>query len=1054
MEFRVLGPLDVRAAGVSVDVGGPRQRAVLAALLLRANEPATVEYLTAAVWETPPATPGSNLRTFVSGLRRQLSEAGDDPGRLSTRPGRYLLRVGPGESDLGAFTALTAAGDTADGSREAAEHYGRALELWRGRPLEGLHAGQALAVEVTRLEEQRLAVVEKHLRARLDLGEHSGLVAELRRLVADHPLHEELWGHLMTALHRSGRRADALSTYQEVHRLLDAELAVAPGRELRRLQARILDDGGGAPKPSTGQVRHSDDAEPDVHRRGEDEPDARDGSPRAHAPVAQLPAAPRTLVGRDDVLRALDTPSDDAGCPAVNVLTGMAGVGKTAVSLHWAHRNRYRFPDGQLYVNLRGHGARPPLTPQQALEEMLEALCVDPTCRPAEVDPAAAVYRSTLVGRRVLIMLDDAADADQVRPLLPGGRDCTVLITSRGRLDGLVAREGARQLRLESLGIDHGRAVLDSVAAGLVDAEPAATDELVALCGGLPLALRIAAAHLAGQPVLSVADYVAELRAGDRLAALEPLNDPRSAVAAAIDLSYAKLPPSTRRAFRLLGLLPGPDTTAPAVAALADTGLADAPRELRALVAANLVEQPAPGRYALHELLRVYAAAAATEDGPSPVDRLLTWYSAAADRASDALDPARQRLAGGVDRACLPEISFARPQDALDWFTAEARNLAAVVDVAAATGRHQLAWQTADAMKGYFHRGNIAQWSVVAKAGRRAAHADGHPTAKAAMANTEGVLAFMQGDYAAAADHLETTLAESTTCGWRLGQGIALANLGLLHLYTGTLDTALGHLRRGVEVADDPACATVMSPLRTNLGRTEFRLGRPAAAVRHHTQVASRDDRYHVAALLGLAEVHLHLGDLERVADLLDTAAEHSRRAPIDHEISWLKTIRGDLLGLLGRSDEAIDVHNEAVRVSNGHHFVVVDAQNHLAAAYLRRHRIDEAESWLGQALTGADSSRYHRGRGTALLGLAATRTHLGDLTGATTAATDALAIARRTGHRHIEAQSHLALADVHLRKGIPDRGTTHAERALAIHRETRHRQGQANALLLLGRVG
>ncbi|PRY39045.1 AfsR/SARP family transcriptional regulator [Umezawaea tangerina] len=1016
--MRVLGVLElVDADGARVTPAAGKQRVLLALLSLHAGEWVPVDRLVDALWgDAPPPSAAGNLKTYVWKLRRLLP-----PGAIVHDRNGYRVRVGRAELDVTAFEDLVAEGAQAPPER-AVDVLREALALWRGTPFEELSGGAVDAVRA-RLGEQRLTAHEHLAEALVALGRHDDAIATLRELTAEHPFREHLRGILMSALHRAGRSAEALEVYEEARAVLDAELGLLPGAELRGLHALVLN---GDPGPDGGPG-----------------PD--------HGPVAQLPAAPRGFVGRDEALRALD----EGG--AVQVLTGTAGVGKSALALHWAHRARSRFPDGQLFVNLRGHSAGAPLTARQALEELLQALAVDPTRRPAGVDGAAGAYRSALADRRVLVLLDDAVDVAQVRPLLPGTEACTVLVTSRNRLDGLVVHEGARQQRLAALDAEDARGVLDRIVGHpRVAAEPEAAAELVALCGGLPLALRVAAAHLAAQPERRIADYAAELRTGDRLAALELHGDPTAAVGPAIDLSYAARTPSARRVFRLVGLVPGPDTTAPAVAALADTDLAGVGRELRELVAANLLDQPAPGRYAQHELLRLHAAERAAQDGPDPLERLLTWYAATAQAASEALDPGPTRLPGTVEWRTRVPLSFDDAKAALDWFTAEAPNIAAVVELATATGRHRLAWQVAETAKGFFLRGNTAQWATVVRSALRAAEADDHPHARFATNNSAGLLDLVRGEHDSAAGYFRTALTWSVTAQWPLGTATVLSNLGLLHFYTGPLEVAFDHLRRAEEVSSrERTCLTQEGVVLINLGSTAFKLGRPAEAVRYldralAAQDASGNDRTRGEALLALAEVHLHVGDLGKATDLLDVLAAHVRRVPVHHETAWYLDLRGRLVSLLGDHDHAADLLAEAVEAANGHHVVGVDAQNSLAAVLSLRSRFAEAEALHLRALAAADHSRYLQGRIDALLGLVAVHRHRGDLARAGQDATAALDLARYTGHRHQQGRALAALGAVHLGRGDHRTGVEHVESARRVHIGTGHRLGEAGALLLL----
>ncbi|CCH32452.1 BTAD domain-containing putative transcriptional regulator [Actinosynnema sp. NPDC047251] len=1027
MLLRVLGSLEFEGAdGSPVVPAARKQRVLLSRLLLHANESVRVEQLVDALWEDgPPSSAAGNIKTYVWNLRRLMGPGGDTSRRIARDPDGYRLQVARDEVDVYLFEDSAARGYrelTAGRHCQAVEVLAEALSLWRGEPFEELSGTDVDAVRA-RLAEQRLTAQERLAQALVAVGRHDDAIAALRGLVAEHPLRERLRCILMTALHQQGRSTEALVVYEDARAALDRELGVLPGTELRRLHSDVLN--------------HDVDA----------------SAPRPPAAIAQLPAAPRDFVGRVEVLRAIDAPTGGV----VHVLTGAPGVGKTASALHWAHRNRSGFPDGQLFVNLRGHGADVPLTARQALEQLLQALDVDPTRRPASLDAAASVYRSALAGRRLLIVLDDAVDVGQVRPLLPGTPACTVLITSRNRLDGLVAHEGARQLRLDVLGPEDAREVLSRIAgAARVAGAPEAVGDLVALCGGLPLALRIAAAHLAAQPARSISDYVTALAAGDRLAALEVQGDPTAAVAAAVDLSYALQEPLAQRLFRLIGMVPGPDVTAPAVAALADIGHTEAEQGLRALVAANLVEQPAHGRYALHDLHRLYAADRAVADADDALRRLFTWYAIAVDSAADSLDAGRPRLPGSADWVGHEPVHFESATAALDWLTAEALDITAIARLAAVRGHRGLAWHLADALKGYFLRGNTAQWSTVIDCALPAAEADGHPHAMSAMHNSAGLLALVQGEHRAAVEHFESALAGATAARWSRGEITALSNLGLLHYYAGPLPRAFDLLSRADEIAAADTTGDLNADtVLVNLGATALKLGHPADAIGHLTralavQNAPGRERGRAEALLCLAETYLHLGDLAKVDDLVGLVAANLRRNPAHHEAAWCLELRARLAALRGDHQGALDLLDEAADAGKGHHVVATDIENTLAAVHCLRSRYDDAAAWHSQALTSADNSRYLQGRLDALLGLATVHHHRDDLVPAVRDATDALSLARETGHRHHEAQAHAVLGATHLRLGDHRVGADHAARAHSIHVRTGHRLGEARALLLM----
>ncbi|WP_186762721.1 AfsR/SARP family transcriptional regulator [Lentzea tibetensis] len=660
MEFRVLGPLEVRDRGTAVPVGGSRQRAVLAALLLRAGETASISYLADTVWDTPPATPASNLRTYVSGLRQCLGAE-----RVATRPGGYALVVAPDELDLSEFTALSAAGDEALRSGDlpaAAATYGRALNLWRGNALEGQPVGAGLRAELTRLNERRLVVVERRVDVRLELGLHADLVGELRKLVADHPLREQLWGQLMVALHRSGMRAEALRTYQEVYRLLAAELSVRPGQELRDLHAKLLADAPARPAPT-------------------------DRSPR------QLPPEADHYTGREDALAELaELVSRSPVLPVVTV-TGKPGVGKTAFAVRAGHRLATAFPHGQLFVDLRGADSRP-RSPDEVLARFLRDLGVSGVDVPGSAEERVIMFRDRLAGRKVLIILDNAASEEQVRPLLPGHAECCVVVTSRSRLTGL---DTTKRIALGALGPADAVRLLDELAGAGEDPE---ARRLAELCGGLPLALRIVGTKLRSLPHLTAGALATRLE--DERHRLDELVAGDREVRAGFLLSYSGLDPATQRAFRLLALLPGRTFPSWAAAAALGVDLRAAERLLDRLVEANLLE--CAGRYRFHDLLRLFAVeqAGSDEERATSSRRVVDAYLHIAQQADARLE------FGGLHRFDAPALDLGAPglvdsllTDAGRWLDAERRCLVDLVERTVRDGLDELTYHLVATLGAY-----------------------------------------------------------------------------------------------------------------------------------------------------------------------------------------------------------------------------------------------------------------------------------------------------------------------------------------------------------------
>jgi DNA-binding SARP family transcriptional activator len=636
LEFCLLGPVVVRRDEVDLPVPRGRQRALLAALLLNAGRVVSVDELAEALWG--PAAPPSavaTIRNYVKRLRRVLGDAGQS--RIVTRAPGYLIRIDPAELDVARFEALL------DGARDAAtarswqaaaQRAGAALALWRGEPLADV-VPEALALrEVPRLAELRLQAAELRIDAELRLGRHAPVIAELERLVAAHPLREHLRALLMRALDGVGRQAEALTAYQRARQVLAGELGSEPGAELRGLHQQILTGRPAGSRP------------PPVVPR-------------------QLPGPVRHFVGRSAELAALTRLLERGTEPAlvVSAIAGTAGLGKTALAVHWAHQVAGRFGDGQLYVDLRGYDPGQPVRPADALAGFLRALGVAAPDIPAGTQERALLYRSLLAGRRVLVLLDNARDAEQVRPLLPGSPSCVVVVTSRDALAGLVASDGAHRLDLDALSPGEAVGLLRALIGERVDADPAAAAALAGHCARLPLALRVAAERAAAVsrdvPLAVLAGELADRQR--RLDLLDAAEDPRTAVREVFSWSVRYLDDGAARAFRLLGLHPGTGFDAYDVAALTGSTLRHAGRLLDRLARAYLVQWAGPGRYGMHDLLRAYAAEQAAERDSeagrrAALTRLFDHYLATAAAAAGTLYPA------DTDRPRVPRLAgAARP---------------------------------------------------------------------------------------------------------------------------------------------------------------------------------------------------------------------------------------------------------------------------------------------------------------------------------------------------------------------------------------------------------
>jgi DNA-binding SARP family transcriptional activator len=828
-EFRVLGCLDAVAGGAPVPLGSRRQRALLAVLLVHANRTTPTDYLLRALWaDDPPDTAVGQIQTLVWRLRRVL------PGVIATRPGGYQLSVRPGELDAHAFAARAAEGSALVRSGRlaaAAERFSAALALWRGRPfadvdLPGDARAVGLPAAVAELTEQRLSVERAHLDAALALGRHAELVPQLYRRVDTEPLREELRERLMLALYRCGRRADALEVYRRGREALVAELGLEPGGSLQRMHARIL-----AGDPALHSGTPLDAAGPAA-------------PPTGRRPVCQLPVDAGDFVARGvlvEALAAVLTASAPAATPApappVVAIGGAAGCGKTALAVHLAHRLRPHFPDGQLFADLRG--ADHPLPAGDVLARFLRALGEDPRAVPADPDERAALFRARCAGRRLLVVVDNAADEAQLRPLLPAEPGCAVLVTSRSHLASL---PGVHRVEVGVFTPDAALELLRRTAgSGRVAAEPADSALLVRRCGYLPLAIRIAGARLAARPHWPVSRLSAQL--ADERARLDVLRTGDLAVRSSLALSHDGLDEPERRVFRLLGALDAPDVAGWIAAALLDVPVPVGEELVERLVEARLLDASAPAggpvRYRFHDLVRAYARELA-EAHTTPAE-----LAAALDRAFSAwlalADAAHDRLPGGTRRGargCAPRWAGWRPAevdallaDPVAWCESERAALVGVVRQAAESGRHELAWDLAATLARFFElREHLDDWRVTHETALRACGAAGNRRGEAYLLRGLGEMYLDTDRFEAALSCFAPALSLLQRLDDYSGQGLVLRAIGTAYRLQGRYREAGAALGRALKIFLATGDRVGQAQALFNIGVVHRRLDRPRAA--------------------------------------------------------------------------------------------------------------------------------------------------------------------------------------------------------------------------------
>lgn len=1052
IRYQLLGPVTAYCEGEMVRLGGLRQRTVLAALLLNANRVVSEDQLVDFLWEgSPPSSARGQLQVRISELRKLLGRS-----VIVRRAPGYLVEVRDGELDLDVFesTVIAARARLTEGDAPLGiKYFRKALGLWQGPPLGGVtdrlarRAGQAV-------EERRTGALEELFAAEFAVGHHAEVIGELIEACEAHPFREHLHAQLMRALQHAGRASEALAVYAKVRGWLTSELGIEPGTELRQVQMEIL-NGQEAPLRGDG----------DGQTAGER---AVPGTAETARP-AELPFDARGFTGRTQALERLDSHLADIehnAAEAVDlwVVHGAAGVGKTAMTVHWAWRVRHLFPDGQLYVNLRGfEGESKPVSPGVALAQLLRSLGTDPQRIPAELDERIGLYRSLLAGRRVLLLLDNVYDAGQVLPLLPPAG--TVMVTSRQRLSELVVRAGAWSLPLDVLAPDDSRELLSGVLGpDRIAAEAEAADELARLCGHLPLALRVAAANIIARPEQRIADLVVELTQGGRLAGLTLDGADEGMVTRAFDASYDALSSPLRRMFRLLALVPGADFTAEVATALAEIPVGVATRQLTALAAVHLLEQHTRDRFRFHDLIHEYAlermrAEETAASCDASLDRLVESYLATADMANERFGRIMLQLPRDQEISRGPLVEIPDGRAALAWLDTERGNLFATLGEAAARGPFPVAWYLADAVRNLAHHGLMwSEWLEPAGTLVLAARERNAPQVEALMLQSIGTTYIYLGGWDKAIDYLQKSIAVYRACGWleaevtainalgaalqraacfdaaieqyklgverqrpldsRMGELMLLANLGFTYRQTGLLDEAERALMRASSLADVEASRWGKAQALQNLGYTLQLRGDTSRALDALTRAAALHrelgSRYGAAnALARLSDMRSDIGDYRQ-------AREDARLALEEGRLDGNTETQLVALNALSRAEAALGLFDSAVK--------------HQEEAVVAG-RLPDSPGWqLADALAG----------------LCAVRGGSGDAEGALAAGREALLLARKGGLRPLEARSLLGLAAARAADGEDEEAIELLREGLALCEEYGFRPLAAQARNLL----
>ena len=898
LRFAVLGPVRAWRGDELLGTGAPQQRALLAALLLRGGRTATASELLDAVWgETPPNTALAALRAYAFRLRKALG-----PDALVTDAGGYALDVAPDALDSAVVERLAAEADRvrADDPAQARRLLATALELWHGEPLAGL-PGPYAETQRSRLAEWHIGLVESRLALDLELGAHTEAVSELTALSAEHPLRERLRALLMLALYRSGRQAEALGVFADTRRLLADELGIDPSAELTDLHQRILeaDPGLAAPLDAAG--------------------------PAEIVRPAQLPATVADFTGRDafvDELSGLLTEgTEHSDVMAISAVAGIGGVGKTALALAVAHAARDHFPDGQLYVDLQGKESRP-ADPETVLASFLQALGVPNPAIPATLADKAALYRSTLDARRVLIILDNAYDAAQIRQLLPGTPGCAALVTSRVRMVDLA---GAHLMDLDVMSPAEALQLFTRIVGEeRVGSERQAALDVVGACGFLPLAIRIAASRLTARRTWTVSVLARKL--ADHRRRLDELRAGDLAVKATFALGYGHLSPEQARAFRLLSLPEGADISLNAAAAVLGLDPYATEELLEALVDISLIESASPARYHFNALLRLYARECAERDETvvardEALSRLLDFYLASAARAYDLGSPG-DRMTDHLARTTHPGLHFTSRHEALDWLSSEARCLLATVQQAAASSSHGPIRQAADLM--------LASWDLM----ESGIHSRQYEQASRAL------------------------VAAAHTCADSLVEGRARLLMAQLLRMTGRFAEADGEAQRAMIAGlavEDPLTCSYTPNVRGVIAHNDRRYQECADYHTAALEAFRADGNRHgeAAALSNLSRAQLSLGGSETAVATSKEALLINRELGAGVRVGNALYAMAIPLTATSRLDEALSCLTEALQIFHDarHQFWEGMTLYRLAEVYLAQGRSTQAAAHIDQAL-------------------------------------------------------------------------------------------------------
>jgi len=1042
-EFGILGPLTVTFGGAELDLGRRQTRRLLALLLLEPGKAVSVARLTELLWDESsiPVSARAAIHTYASRLRTALQRHGHSSVSVAAGGDGYTLKVDPGTVDAHRFLALLEESRHIAGAEARAHQLAKAARLWRGPALADVLTDELRHRVCAHLDQARLEALDLWFEAEFALGHHRRVLDEVMRATILFPHAERLVAHLMTALHHSGQRGEALAAFQAFRRRLRDDLGLDPGPELVTLQGRILTGSASAAAatapPSTRTVRVP----------------------------AQLPPAVPGFVGRAEQRARLDerllsSTHERTPFMMLTTITGTAGIGKTALALTWAHCAAPAFPDGQLFVDLRGFVEGPSVRPLDALCRFLRALGVPSNQIPAEVEEAAALYRSAIAGRRMLVVLDNAESAEQIRPLLPGVAGCCVLVTSRLQLASLVVTHGAGTLHLDALSDNDGVLLLSTmIGSGRAMADPEGTAKLASLCANIPLAVRLAAAHVVMRPNEKIGDYAAHLSKVDILDSLSADDDATHTIRAALDLSYYGLVEAERSMFRVLGLTPGPDFAAGAAAALTGTAEGEAHGVLERLAGVSLVERLPNDAYRMHDLVHRYAAglAEAADVGQchDARARLWAWYAARAYQAAAIVAPHLTLMP--VSAAYIGNGSpFGSLDEAMCWLDDQRLNLLAAIECAPRYGLEHIAWSLVDALRAYLWlRRDSTDLFAIAELTLPSAVRLADPYAEIAVRVALGNAHVGMAAYESALPEYERARDLARAVGWVRGEAATLGSTATAQFELGQLSRATDSLLAALAIDRDEGVLAGQARTLARLGLIAYCSGRLREAAVHCGQALALDER--LSSTVGQAMDHNALGlalgllgDYTAAAGHLHRALDLARHVNNPHWQAGTLECLATVCRAEGRLAEAEAYGKESVDLAERLHDERLLAEALSTYATLRAgcdaagaERLHERALALAEAVGNAViSSRV-------LIDHADTMSSR-DPVQALESARRALELARRCGYRLHEAQALTVQAAAYLAAGDPAEARDSACRAIALHAECGHRAGERRSRDLL----